>query len=88
MGWPSINSCPLESWVTLNKVLIIELLPAPVLPTIPIFSPALILTVISLSTSGKSSRYLDDIFLNSISPLVITCWYPSYLADHLLQYSR
>jgi hypothetical protein len=44
---------------------IIEDFPAPVLPTIPIFYPALALNPIFLITRGRSSLYRADKLVNS-----------------------
>jgi len=46
----------------------IVLLPAPVLPTIPIFSPEFTLKVKPFKTISVSGRYLKKTSLNSISP--------------------
>lgn len=43
--------------------------PAPVRPTIPIFSPDLMLNDMSLRAKSSSVRYLTEQSLNSISPL-------------------
>lgn len=54
MFWPSISTSPLDISVTLSRVLIIVVFPAPVRPTIPIFSPGFIVQLSSLMTLGKS----------------------------------
>ena len=69
---------PEEIYVILIKVLMIVDFPAPVLPTIPIFSPLFILHVIPFITSGKSFLYLDFKFINSIFPWLITDYDSSY----------
>jgi hypothetical protein len=61
---PSISTSPLSISVTLSKVLMIVVFPAPVRPTIPIFYPWLMLQVNPLSTRGKSLRYLTFVSIN------------------------
>jgi len=85
---PSIKILPADISVTPKRVLIIVVFPAPVLPTIPIFSPLLILQVIPLMTSGRSFLYLTFTLSNSNSPffMVPSCC-SSYMGSQLLQYS-
>jgi hypothetical protein len=65
---PSIVSSPSVSSVMPISVFSIVLLPDPVRPTMPIFSPLLILQLMFLRTRGRLDRYLTDTCLNSISP--------------------
>lgn len=73
MSTPSNEIFPLSFSTILVKALHKVLLPAPVLPTIPIFSPALILKVHFLRTRSVSSLYLRCKFLTLISPFFGHC---------------
>ena len=64
---PSIKMSPSGSDIR-NKAWISDDLPAPVRPTIPIFSPGFILNVRLSRTIGRVGSYRNDTFLNSISP--------------------
>lgn len=55
---PSISTVPLERSISLKSDYRIELLPAPVLPTIPTFMPGSISNVTSLTAGSRSSLYL------------------------------
>lgn len=57
---PSISIDPSYNSRILSKVRIIVDFPAPVLPTTPIFSLGLILTLKFLRTGGRFSLYLAD----------------------------
>lgn len=79
MSFPSMRIFPEEHSKIRSKQLIIVDLPAPVRPTIPIFSPLLIFKFKPLRTKGNSGLYLTFVSTNYISPLVITSLlYPSY----------
>ena len=67
---PSINIYPSLASMILHRVKQSVDLPAPVLPTTPIFYPASIFRFRLLSTRSVSSQYLALKFLNSISPHV------------------
>ena len=54
---PSIKILPLKISTIRLKAKLIVLFPAPVLPTTPIFSPALVLNVKPLKTVSVSGRY-------------------------------
>ena len=56
--------CPSTGSTNLVSTLKMVDLPAPVRPTIPTFSPSLILKETSLSAKGRSLRYLRLTFLN------------------------
>lgn len=56
-------------WAKRKMAWIMELLPAPVLPQMPIFSPGFILRFNDLSIRWLSSEYFNDKSLNTISPL-------------------
>mmetsp|Transcript_37012 Transcript_37012/g.36614 ORF Transcript_37012/g.36614 Transcript_37012/m.36614 type:complete len:227 (-) Transcript_37012:3136-3816(-) len=73
MSTPSISIDPLSASMILQRAKHKVLLPAPVLPTIPTFSPALMLRLIFLRTTSVSSRYLREKSLNSTRPLLIHC---------------
>lgn len=73
IGEESIRIVPDEIYVIPSKVLMMVVFPAPVLPTIPIFSPGLMLQLIPLRTSGRSFLYLAFRFLNSIAPAFTIC---------------
>lgn len=78
---PSINNSPSVTSVMPIIVFRIVVLPDPVLPTIPIFSPLFILQVIFLRTLGRLTRYLTETCLNSISPEEnkgSICYYSSF----------
>ena len=53
---------PIYGSTILNKAWMIDDLPAPVLPTIPTFSPSLIVKVIPFNTKGNSALYLREKF--------------------------
>lgn len=53
-----MNKFPSDISIILDNARVREVLPAPVLPTIPIFSPFLTLKVKSFKTGFKSSLYL------------------------------
>ena len=58
--FPSMNIFPDDIYVIPSSVLMIVVLPAPVLPTIPIFYPGLIPQVNPLITLGRSFLYLTS----------------------------
>ena len=68
MSMLSIRIDPWEIEVILSKVFMIEVLPAPVRPTIPIFYPALILQLNRFRTLGSPYLYLAFTSINSIYP--------------------
>lgn len=86
MDLSSMIISPLDIYVMPSKVLIIVVFPAPVRPTIPIFSPGSILQVTAFSTSGRSFLYLTFNYLNSNAPFGITCSPPYYSEVQFLQY--
>jgi hypothetical protein len=57
MSIPSINILPLKISTIRLKAKLIVLFPAPVLPTIPIFSPAFVVKVKPFNTVSVSGRY-------------------------------
>jgi hypothetical protein len=69
MSYPSRKIDPLYSSTILVIAKAIVLLPAPVLPTIPIFSPPLTLKFRPFKTISVSGRYLKNTSLNSIYPV-------------------
>ena len=88
MPFPSNRMLPSAGSMILSKQLRRVDLPAPVLPTIPTFSPSLILRLIFLRMMGRSLRYLAEKFWNSMAPLGKTSLvYPSSFVLHFLQYS-
>ncbi|KAJ1514530.1 hypothetical protein HMI54_013998 [Coelomomyces lativittatus] len=68
MFTPSISMLPDCNSTSRNKALINEVLPAPVLPTTPIFSWASTRKERLSSTVGRSSRYRIVALLNSMVP--------------------
>ncbi len=60
VSMPSITIFPEEASIILRRPSIIELLPLPVRPTIPIFSPASIVKLRFLSTSLSYGLYLNE----------------------------
>ena len=69
MFTPSIEILPSESSSIRERARLIELLPAPVLPTMPIFSPAPTVKLKPLRTVSVFSLYLAVTLSNFISPL-------------------
>ena len=69
MSSPLINICPEYASTIRHRARHIVLLPAPVLPTIPTFSPAFTSNVKSFRTSSVSGQYLRWKFLNSTVPI-------------------
>ncbi|RNA37471.1 hypothetical protein BpHYR1_032270 [Brachionus plicatilis] len=65
---PSIIISPTLFSKSLNKAKVSELLPAPVLPTIPIFSPGIISALIFRRTNAESSRYFTLKLLKTTLP--------------------
>lgn len=61
---PSTKISPPTISVTLNRVLIIVVLPAPVRPTIPTFYPFFIVQFKLFKTIGRSFLYLTQVYLN------------------------
>jgi hypothetical protein len=55
---------PSSPSMILVRLFMIVVLPAPDLPTIPIFSPSSILSEIWLRTRGRPSLYLAEYYLN------------------------
>jgi hypothetical protein len=85
IGIPSIRICPDETSVMRIRALIMVDLPEPVLPTMPTFSPALMVTLKFSMMFGRSSRYLMEAFLNYIYPCLMTGFSSSSLSDQSLQ---
>mmetsp|Transcript_1598 Transcript_1598/g.1956 ORF Transcript_1598/g.1956 Transcript_1598/m.1956 type:complete len:360 (+) Transcript_1598:152-1231(+) len=73
MSTPSILMLPDSFSMILQMASQRVLLPAPVLPTTPTFSPWLILRQISFSTMSVSGRYFMVKWSNSIMPLEMNC---------------
>lgn len=67
---PSISILPPQSSIILVKARVMVLLPAPVLPTTPIFSPPLISIESSLRTFSVVGLYLSSTSENLIAPLL------------------
>jgi hypothetical protein len=65
---PSRKSSPDVISYNLGIKLIKLVFPDPVCPTIATVEPTLILRLIFLSISGNEPAYLNETFLNSISP--------------------
>lgn len=83
----SIKILPSAASKILSKQLIRVDFPAPVRPTIPTFSPCLMLRVIPLITSGSPYLYLAQYFSNFMSPCFIAFkLLPSSFVLHFLQY--
>mmetsp|Transcript_63643 Transcript_63643/g.106163 ORF Transcript_63643/g.106163 Transcript_63643/m.106163 type:complete len:339 (-) Transcript_63643:3074-4090(-) len=70
VGRPSMRICPSFSSTSRSSVTRSELLPAPVRPTIPTFSPGATLKLRPLRTGSRPSRYCMTTFLNSTFPAV------------------
>ncbi len=68
--FPSIRIAPVLGYTNLRIDEVIVDFPAPVRPTTPIFSPALIVKVSFFRTEGSPGLYLIVRLLNSTLPLV------------------
>ena len=76
---PMRYSDPIYGSAILNSAWMMEVFPAPVLPTIPTFSPSLILNERFFKTRGRPSLYLIEKFLN-----LIIAFYGHYSSDSLI----
>ena len=65
---PSISICPVSASTILSSARIIDDFPAPVLPTMPIFSPSFIYILRFFRTKGNPDRYLNEKLFKEISP--------------------
>ena len=86
MFFLSIHIDPPDNYVIHIIVLSKVVLPEPVRPTIPIFSPGLILQLTPFKTFGRSDLYLAITCRNYISPKVIYFFRNYYFSCHFSQY--
>lgn len=68
ISFPSISIMPLDASRIRKRPSIMVLLPLPVRPTIPIFSPGWIVKLRCFKTSSLSGLYLRQKDLKTISP--------------------
>ncbi|ETM97289.1 hypothetical protein PPTG_25022 [Phytophthora nicotianae INRA-310] len=68
MSSPSITTLPLSNSQMRNSAIMSELLPAPVRPQIPTFSPPRMSILTPRNTSGSSGRYLRHRLSNLMAP--------------------
>lgn len=74
MSIPSISTDPSLGSTNLNSIYRIELLPAPVRPTIPTFIPAWISKFRFLTDGSRVGLYFMEMFLKEMAPFYGQDW--------------